>query len=252
MGKFLTTSEFIERARKVHGDKYDYSKAQYVNSQTKVCIVCPIHGEFWQTPKNHLQKHGCPMCKAEQQKTLLFGWGKNDLFMESNTKAHRTWQSMLSRCYSESYRRKFTSYIGCTVCNEWLTFSNFKKWFEEHYVDGWELDKDILVKGNKVYSPETCCFVPQEINRLLTKAKKRRGKYPIGVSKHYNSFVAYCQQGLGQRRERLGKFSTPEEAFVSYKKAKENIIKSIAEKYKGRIEEKVYNSLMDYKVEITD
>lgn len=78
MGKFLTTSEFIERARKVHGDKYDYSKAQYVNSQTKVCIVCPIHGEFWQTPKNHLQKHGCPMCKAEQQKTLLFGWGKID------------------------------------------------------------------------------------------------------------------------------------------------------------------------------
>ena len=190
------------------------------------------------------------MCKAEQLKTLLFGCGINDLFMESNTKAHRAWQSMLSRCYSKSYRSKFTSYIGCKVCDEWLTFSNFKKWFEEHYVEGWEIDKDILVKGNKVYSPETCCFVPLEINRLLTKAKKRRGKYPIGVSKHYNSFVAYCQQG--QRRERLGKFNTPEEAFFAYKKAKENTIQTVAEKYKDKIEEKVYNALVNYKVEITD
>lgn len=60
--KKLTTEEFIERAKKIHGDKYDYSKVVYINNHTKVCIICPIHGEFWQTPKNHLKSVGCYKC----------------------------------------------------------------------------------------------------------------------------------------------------------------------------------------------
>ena len=60
--KKLTTEEFIERARKVHGDKYDYSKVEYVNSKTKVCIICPVHGEFWMTPNMHLYGQECPKC----------------------------------------------------------------------------------------------------------------------------------------------------------------------------------------------
>ena len=65
--KKLTTNEFIEKSRKVHGDKYDYSKVNYVNAKTKVCIICPIHGEFWQTPDLHLQGSGCSLCGGKIQ-----------------------------------------------------------------------------------------------------------------------------------------------------------------------------------------
>ena len=145
--------------------------------------------------------------------------------MESNTKAHRTWQSMLSRCYSESYRRKFTSYIGCTVCNEWLTFSNFKKWFEEHYVDGWELDKDILVKGNKVYGPDTCCFVPQELNSVILKSNRSRGEYPIGVSleSKRNKFRSRCNDPIRNIQIEHYGFLTPEDAFEQYEQLKNKV-----------------------------
>ena len=61
----MTTQAFIEKAKKIHGDKYDYSKVEYINSHTKICIICPIHGEFWQTPNNHLTKYGCKKCAMD-------------------------------------------------------------------------------------------------------------------------------------------------------------------------------------------
>lgn len=81
------------------------------------------------------------------------------------------WTSMLDRCYSDKLHKRNPWYIGCTVCDEWKLYSNFKKWFDKHYVDGYQLDKDILIDGNKVYSPETCCFVPQYINVLLLNSR---------------------------------------------------------------------------------
>ena len=77
----LTTEEFIERARKVHGDKYDYSKAEYVNSSTKVCIICPVHGEFWQTPHNHLKGNGCPKCRNSHLENFV-----ENILIEENIK----------------------------------------------------------------------------------------------------------------------------------------------------------------------
>lgn len=65
MTKKLTVEDFIRKAREVHGDKYDYTKVKYVNIKTKVCIICPEHGEFWQTPKTHLHSHGCSKCGKE-------------------------------------------------------------------------------------------------------------------------------------------------------------------------------------------
>jgi len=166
------------------------------------------------------------------------------------TKEYDTWSKMLQRCYNEKYREKYPTYKDCTVIKKWLNFQIFAKWFEENYVEGWQLDKDILLKGNKIYSPETCCFVPSEVNNLLLKSGKIRGEYPIGVSKRNKNFIS--QLKCGGKKVHLGMFSTPEEAFQAYKKAKEFYIKQIAEKYKIQITRECYEALINYKIEITD
>lgn len=159
---------------------------------------------------------------------------------------------MLERCYDQKYHQKEPTYIGCSVCGEWKYFSNFKRWFDENYIEGYQLDKDILVKGNKIYSPETCCFVPQEINYLLINRRLHRGTEPLGVDRKGNSYRAFFHQN--KRKIHLGSFSTPEAAFLAYKKAKEQYVKGLAEKYhaEGKITERVYIALCNYRVEITD
>lgn len=245
-----TKEQFIADARAIHGNKYDYSKVEYEGNAKKVCIICPTHGEFLQRPNSHLSGHGCPFCKCDVYKNKVQSVGVNDTYGLSNTKVHKLWLGMLERCYSKSRQVKTPTYIGCSVCDEWLLFSNFKRWFDEHYVEGWHLDKDILVKGNKVYSPETCCFVPQEINGLLSKRQRFRGNYPIGVRKNYSTFVAECQVGNG--RLKYYGFSTPEDAFEVYKQTKERHIKDVANKWRGKISDSVYQALYNYKVDIND
>lgn len=254
MGKRKTTEQFIAQARAIHGDKYNYDKVKYVNTHTKVCIICPIHGEFETIPCDHLHHHGCPHCAREQQKNLVYGVGVNDLLYNRGTPSYQAWCSMLQRCYSTKYQNRKDTYVGCSVCEEWLIFSNFKRWFdsdENGYKDGYQLDKDIIIKGNKVYSPSTCCIVPHAINVLLTNRKKYRGNFPIGVRKTINGrFVARARVG----KRHVGVYDTPQEAFCAYKVAKEQYIKELSEKYfqEGKITERVYNALMRYEVEITD
>lgn len=114
------------------------------------------------------------------------------------------------------------------------------------------MDKDLLFRGNKVYSPVTCCFVPPEINKIILKRQRRRGEYPIGVHKQRNSFLALLHR-YG-KQEYIGTYSTPEEAFSAYKQEKEAYIKEVAKKYysEGKITKRVYDALMKYEVEITD
>lgn len=254
MGTFSvrkTTEQFIAEAKAVHGDKYDYSKVEYVNNNTKVCIICPTHGEFWQIPKSHLNGNGCKKC--HQCSKHKYGVAICDIPNVCHERFYLIWRSILDRALSNVYKNKFPTYKDCTVCKEWLTLSNFKNWFESlenGYKDGYHLDKDILVKGNKVYSPETCCFVPCEINLLF--ARKNRGVLPIGVQRVKNSFIASISVKYSNKY--IGCYSTPEEAFTAYKLAKEQYIKELAESYfqQGKITERVYNALMKYEVEITD
>ena len=178
------------------------------------------------------------------------------------TKCFRTWQSMLQRCYDEKFHKKCLTYDNCEVCEEWLNFQNFGKWFYKNYykIEGEKicLDKDILVKGNKIYSPDTCIFVPERINTLFTKCNKIRGDYPIGV--YYNErnkkFVAQCSiYNYNENKKKpkyLGLYDAPEEAFEVYKQFKENYIKEIADKYKQQIPRKLYQTMCNYKVEIND
>lgn len=173
-----------------------------------------------------------------------------------HTLEYDRWRAMLSRCYNEKEKEVNKSYEGCTVCEEWLNFQNFAKWYSENYyeVEGqrMHLDKDILHKGNKIYSPENCFIVPERINILFVKNKNKRGDYPIGVhyDKKYETFVA--GYNTFKTCVSLGWFNNPIEGFNAYKKGKEAYIKEVAEEYKDKIPEQLYIAMMNYIVEITD
>jgi hypothetical protein len=185
------------------------------------------------------------------------GEGKYSLSLDRNiNNTYYIWRGIIRRCYDESLRCKYPTYKDCTVCEEWLNFQTFAKWYEENYyaVDNqnMEIDKDILFKGNKVYSPKTCVFVPNDINALFVKANKIRGEYPIGVRlrKDTSKYIAECCSDGTQHK--LGSFNTPEDAFHAYKSYKENVIKQKAEIYKHIMPEKLYIAMINYQVEITD
>jgi hypothetical protein len=173
-------------------------------------------------------------------------------------KRFMTWKGILSRCYNENNRHKTPTYKDCKVCEEWLNFQNFAQWYDESFyqIDNeiMALDKDILYKGNKIYSLETCCFVPQTINSLFTKCDKSRGDYPIGVYFDGNTkkFISSCRNTLLNKKIYLGDFLNPTDAFYKYKIYKEKHIKEIANNYRNQIPEKLYNSMYNWVVEITD
>lgn len=172
------------------------------------------------------------------------------------TKEYMLWHSMLKRCYSDTYQKKYPTYIGCEVSDNFLHYEYFYEWCNKQIGfdnEGWHLDKDLLIKGNKVYSENTCVFIPKEINLLLVRHTPSRGKHPIGVywRNTKKAFVARVCKNKGVS-EWLGCFTTEIEAFNAYKQAKETFIKEQAEKYKSQIDERAYNALMNYTVEITD
>lgn len=172
--------------------------------------------------------------------------------------AYLSWRHLLERCYDESQKHKHPAYYGiATVCDDWLCYQNYADWYYKNYYDigdgkRMHIDKDILVKGNKVYSPETCIFVPQRINMLFVIRKSKRGDLPCGVSENpsgnYNA-VCGIDDGIV---ENLGTFKTIEDAFNAYKTRKEQNIKEVADKYRHLIPPKLYKALYSWKVEITD
>lgn len=173
---------------------------------------------------------------------------------------YKLWQDMLERCYCEKLHTISPSYLGCSVSDNFKYFPYFKEWCNKQtgfkYKDDkgvpFQLDKDILVKGNKVYSEDTCVFLPQEVNLLLTSRKSKRGGLCVGVSfdtkaKKFVSFI-----NIFGKQKYLGGFDEEVEAFLVYKEAKEFHIKTVAEKWKDKIDIRVYEAMMEYKVEIND
>ena len=168
-----------------------------------------------------------------------------------STKLYNIWNSMLRRCYNEKQQLKQPSYIGASVCAEWHNFQKFASWFEVNKVDGWVLDKDLIGRECKIYSPETCCFIPAEINSFLTKREKSRGKYPLGVVRRSeNSYAAKVRNIEG--KDIYKSFKTPEEAFYFYKRLKEDKAKALANKYADKLSQAAYLALMNYEINITD
>ena len=170
------------------------------------------------------------------------------------TKHYQTWQAMLKRAYDPKYIQKYPTYKGCKVYPEWHNFQIFSEWLDENYyeIEGerMELDKDILIKGNKIYSPENCVFVPRSINTLFIKSNGRRGNLPVGVT-HLNKKYRACYNMDGKLKY-LGCYNTPDEAFKVYKNFKEKHIKEIAEEYKNVIPQKLYEAMLRYEVDIDD
>ena len=173
-----------------------------------------------------------------------------------HTKEYRLWNNMLKRCYSVGCQKVRPTYIDCSVSENFRYLQYFKEWCNNQIgfnsVDEkgkpFALDKDILVKGNRVYNEDVCVFVPQEVNLLFTKRDKSRGEYPIGVSFHKSRGMLTATLN----NKYLGYFNTAEQAFQVYKTAKEAYIKEVANKWKDKIDSKVYEALMNYEVHIDD
>ena len=172
------------------------------------------------------------------------------------TKEYVLWHSMLERCYSDTFKKKHPTYEGCEASENFKYYEYFYEWCNKQIgfgVEGWQLDKDLLTEGNKVYSEDSCVFIPSEINKVLVKREALRGEHLIGVSWHKakKAFKAQVNKNKGGQKH-LGLFNTELEAFNAYKTAKESFIKEQANKWKGQIDERDYNALMNYTVNIDD
>ena len=144
------------------------------------------------------------------------------------TRAYTVWNGMMSRCYSELRQSKYPTYIGCSVCSEWHNFQIFSLWFDDNYIDGCEIDKDILNQGNKVYSPEKCIFVTHAINKLIGDKKGGRGNFLRGVHKRKGRNRFISQLSMYGVMVNLGSYMTEKHASKVYKKAKLEYIKKIS------------------------
>lgn len=242
--KPLDFETFLSRARVAHGDKFTYHQSDFTIGKAKTRITCPIHGDFWQMAYSHLRGNGCPKCHRDQKASSVFGFGINDYdgpvcVNYERIRSYEVWNDMIKRCYRKYRLTKFPTYIGCSVCEEWRSFSTFKKWFDENYIEGNMLDKDLLSGATKIYSPQTCCFLPPRINIFLSKDSTY-------VFCRSNGFYANtCQDKVFIS---FGPYETAEEAVVAVYNSKIAHIQELAKEYlqKGGITDRIYDALMSF------
>ena len=199
----------------------------------------------------------------KHNRKLIYGIGDNDfdgviIYDGMLISEYRLWHDMIMRCYSEKYHKKQPTYKECVVEEYFHKFTNFYDFI--HTLKGYnslddkdkpfQLDKDILSKNGKCYHRDHICFVPQEINKFNKIITNKSSNLLIGVSFKNNKFIS--QISLDNKIKHLGSFKTEIEAHLAYKEAKEQQAKVLAERWKDNIDERVYNALMNYKVEITD
>jgi len=194
------------------------------------------------------------------KRSLVYGVGVNDwtgnIWVDGKViREYQLWQDMLKRCFDEKLKQSRPTYQDVTCSKDWLSMTKFIEDVSQMKgfgLSGWALDKDILQKGNKLYSKDTCCFVPLEVNNLLTKRDNSRGEFPVGVCFHKASGKFMAKLRINCKTKYLGLFPTPEEAFQVYKLAKEAQIKVVAHKWKHLLDERVFQALMTYEVNIDD
>lgn len=171
----------------------------------------------------------------------------------SKVKSYRHWHQMLRRVFDSEYRKPYhTTYDDVDVCEDFLSYSKFHEWCEStkgYWDSDFHLDKDIKNKGCKIYSPETCIFVPKELNQVFVNRTNFRGEYPVGVYA-YNGRYRCQVQMFGKRK--IWEFDTVREAFLKYKLEKESHIKIIADKYKLRMDVDAYQACINYVIEEED
>ena len=173
--------------------------------------------------------------------------GQGRYSRRTHSQYYRHWTHMMDRCCNKKVSN---------LSDYFHNFQNFAEWCEENYyeIDGEKmcLDKDILIKNNRTYSPNNCMFVPDRINTLFCKTDKSRGSYPVGCSYNKERDMIEVHCSTLDKRKFLGYYNTIEEAFNSYKTFKESYIKQVADEYKDLIPQKLYEAMYNYEVEIHD
>ena len=172
---------------------------------------------------------------------LVYGVGVNDAdYFVYGTENHkivwrcpyyRAWKDMLVRAYSDKYKQRQPTYNGVTVCEEWHSFMRFRAWMIQQDWSGKELDKDILVPGNKVYSPNTCVFVDKVVNSFLVDRAADRGEWPLGVywNEQNQKFMSRCSNPFTKKNEYLGLFQCPNQAHLAWKARKHELACQLAD-----------------------
>ena len=186
---------------------------------------------------------------VERKETIGYANGKQKQKLTWWCPFHRTWKSMLERCYSTKLQERYPTYKGCSVSDEWLTFSVFKNWMEKQNFEGNQLDKDLLIEGNKVYSPETCVFVSPMVNNFTIDQGSKRGELLIGVSwnKGVKKFMSQCRNPFTKKGEHLGLFTSEQEAHESWLKRKLELAHELAaEQTDERVAEALINRYSNY------
>jgi hypothetical protein len=178
---------------------------------------------------------------------MIFGKGINDL--SSSLDSYAVWHSMIRRCYSKLYQEKKPSYVGCHVRNDWLLHSNFREWYLKNFVPSWQLDKDLLGCG-KLYSEMSCCFLPNEINTLISDCRTTNGNLPHGIyfKKSNGKYVAQLSTVVnGKRKSGHLHIGTLEHCLEIYTKAKLAKLRLLAEQHKSQLDSRAYDALMSFK-----
>lgn len=247
--------EFVVRANSVHDNKYKYEKPkEYTGTRQSVTIHCSECGKtFEQSVVSHLSGRGCPNCKniatsnrskgkpLKKLRKKVCGIGIYDYEgVALKEKSYFVWREMIMRCYDKRTQEKHPSYKGCQVCQEWLSYSSYKEWYDTHYIKGCDVDKDLLSYQNErlEYSPQSCVFLPPEINSKLVR-KVAVGGTPCGVLKNDFGYTARCGNVY------LGSFQISESATEAYIQEKRKQILELATKWKGIIEDKAYDALLN-------
>lgn len=160
--------------------------------------------------------------------------------------AYTKWQSMLERCYEkDSKDLKYPAYSDCSVHTDWHNFQNFAKWFvsQKHHDAGYDIDKDILITGNRVYSEDTCCLVPPEINNMAVSLRFIGVRKPMGISYNKKSRKYIAKICMGGYQKYIGSYKTLEQASAAYIELKKRYFKNMAIVHKDRLDRKVIEAL---------
>ena len=145
---------------------------------------------------------------------------------------YMTWKNMLRRCYDIRFHSRQPTYMGCSICDDWVLFSNFKLWMETQDWNGKQLDKDIILPGNKIYSPETCAFVDHSANSLFKDSLNTSLPKGVGIDKTGKKYTAFC--GVDGKCLYLGSFDYVDDAECAYKKEKKKQIIKVANRQTDR------------------
>lgn len=192
----------------------------YINAKTKTTFIDHTCGHTWVVaPDGVMQGTGCPHCKNRK---LVHGVGDNDLRLSANDPVYVIWHSMLTRCYSTKHQSSNPSYVGIGCNRVWHKLSNFKEWLDEQDWQGKQLDKDLLIRGNKEYGPNACVFISPQVNNIIQERQKRTVALPRGVHRNGKKYFAEFN------KEYLGTFVTSEEASAAYVTRRNIAIEALA------------------------